>query len=475
MPGIGEGGPGALAIREIARSLRASTAAKAVYCAMQDAAGMLSVGASDPSAPPFDTLDPSSFPSLAETIEGGEVTAADPGLCRALQAEHASILPWRVGDGVIGIMLVVHSAKTGDVAPLPGLSEKARAAIFSLMRPGSLPALDNWPLRPAVDLVAVRGQDAVVELDLDCRVTRWSAGAERLTGWKPEQVLGRTVPGFPASQRVKALKSLRRASIEGWLEQHEVLLPMAGQGMVPMRVVSSPLVDPEGRVAGVMGLLRPAAAAGSDHAPALEALGRELKDHLTGVSGFAQLLGRPEIPVGSEAQSKAARSCAARANAASAILDDMLLLMEAQSGLELQKEVADIASLVSRATSRFNDETASGSSLIVEMDASVGSALLDTLSVERALARMLDACARSGRETRLCVLRDGDEVVFEVDSVDDGDGCPASHDLRLGVCSAVAHAHGGSTQFDEERLVLRLPLREGVTSLGPARTEVPGA
>ena len=44
---------------------------------------------------------------------------------------------------------------------------------------------------------------AVLEVDLDTRVVRWNAAAERIYGWRAEEVLGRPVPLVPPEREAE--------------------------------------------------------------------------------------------------------------------------------------------------------------------------------------------------------------------------------------------------------------------------------
>jgi len=105
-------------------------------------------------------------------------------------------------------------------------------------RPGGLPAPGDEAL--AVLLHAAPLAMAVIEADPP-RVRLWNPAAERLFGWRAEELLGRPLPGVP-SEREEELQVYRRAVASGKAEtDREVQRPRADGSLVEVRMSAAPL------------------------------------------------------------------------------------------------------------------------------------------------------------------------------------------------------------------------------------------
>ncbi|MPZ46918.1 MAG: PAS domain S-box protein [Betaproteobacteria bacterium] len=95
---------------------------------------------------------------------------------------------------------------------------------------------------------------AIYTLDLDSRITSWSPAAERLYGWKEEELLGRYSPLVPGGQRTEAdHDEVRRRIREGERTTSlEVQRERRDGALIYVTIARAPLYDAEGQVCGRM-------------------------------------------------------------------------------------------------------------------------------------------------------------------------------------------------------------------------------
>jgi PAS domain S-box-containing protein len=97
--------------------------------------------------------------------------------------------------------------------------------------------------------------EAVMATDADGRITYWNAAAERLYGWREEEVLGRRIVDVtPTEQSASDAETLMDAFARGetWTGRFEVR-DKEGRRF-PARVTNTPLYDEYGAFAGVIGV-----------------------------------------------------------------------------------------------------------------------------------------------------------------------------------------------------------------------------
>ncbi|MCC6750112.1 MAG: PAS domain S-box protein [Deltaproteobacteria bacterium] len=109
----------------------------------------------------------------------------------------------------------------------------------------------------ALSLILSSVSDAVIASDAELRLTRWNPAAERMLGWRAEEVLGRTgsevrQTEFPGSSREQAMHTL---ATEG-VFRGEVLLTHRDGSRVPVETVVTTLRGPNGELLGYVAVDR---------------------------------------------------------------------------------------------------------------------------------------------------------------------------------------------------------------------------
>lgn len=96
---------------------------------------------------------------------------------------------------------------------------------------------------------------AVVTTDREGRVTSWNAAAERVLGWRANEVLGRVLPWLPAEER-EAVDAVRRRALAGEVVTDlEGVRVRKGGERFEASVSLAPLRDAEGRTSGLVSVI----------------------------------------------------------------------------------------------------------------------------------------------------------------------------------------------------------------------------
>jgi signal transduction histidine kinase len=209
----------------------------------------------------------------------------------------------------------------------------------------------------------------------------------------------------------------RRIASLGAVEEREIVATRSDGSRVSASATVVPLLDSEGLPAGVMAIIRRIevdSRLDQMQGDFLSLVSQELKNPLTAVLGFAQLLARPEIAEDGQKRARTVRALESRAQQMAAVVDDLLLASRIERGeLRLRKEHVDLATLVTETVSR--------------VDTRMGSVSVDARRVEQALTNLLSNAVKyspGAREIRVSVLPEGDFAAISV--ADAGDGIPPS-------------------------------------------------
>jgi PAS domain S-box-containing protein len=99
--------------------------------------------------------------------------------------------------------------------------------------------------------------DAIVTRDLDGTILTWNPGAERLYGYRSEEVAGRSFAVVVPPERASEVESLRARVLRGErIEHHETVRLRKGGARIAVSVSISPIKDGVGRVVGVSSIAR---------------------------------------------------------------------------------------------------------------------------------------------------------------------------------------------------------------------------
>lgn len=148
-------------------------------------------------------------------------------------------------------------------------------------------------MKPSVfppDVILDCISDGVYVCDRDRRIVYWSASAERITGWRAQEVLGRTCLDDVLNHVDKDGRRLcgkehcplHRSMVTGDTTRVPVIVYATGRDKrrIPMEVVTAPIRDAEGRIAGGVEMFRDLTATLVDLKRARKIQGRLLETSL---------------------------------------------------------------------------------------------------------------------------------------------------------------------------------------------------
>lgn len=99
--------------------------------------------------------------------------------------------------------------------------------------------------------------EAVIASDLEGRLIYWSPAAERLYGWKKEEIMGKNIVDIhPAASSQKQARAIMDLVRQGKSWHGEFLVRDKQRREIPIFVTNTPYFDENGKISGVIGISR---------------------------------------------------------------------------------------------------------------------------------------------------------------------------------------------------------------------------
>ena len=257
--------------------------------------------------------------------------------------------------GITGVMVLVL---------LGGLAWLARSQRQRLESEHRLRASEEQAQEATARLAAIvdSSDDAVIGKSLDGTIVSWNRGAERLYGYRAEEVVGRSISLLVPPDHVQEVPEILRRVAQGEpVTDHETVRVRKDGTAVPVALTVSPIRDARGRVIGASTIARDMSqrrqieeelAAARDRA--LEAsrlkseflanMSHEIRTPMNGVLGMTSLLLDTNL---SEEQRDYAETARRSAEALLTVINDILDFSKVESGkLEFERVEFDLRSVI---------------------------------------------------------------------------------------------------------------------------------
>jgi PAS domain S-box-containing protein len=366
--------------------------------------------------------------------------------------------------------------------------------------------------------------DAVVGKTLDGTVTSWNAGAERLYGYRADEVVGKSISLLIPSDRPDELPEiLRRLRAGERTEPYETVRRRKDGGLVEVSVSVSPIRDPAGRVIGASAIARDIAAQkrqreelrGRAEALAeadrrkdefLHVLAHELRNPLAPLFNGLEILRLAGCE--REPREQAAQMMERQVRHLTRLVDDLLDVARISRGkVRLRRERLDLARLVRTAAEDHRPTLErAGLALAVTVPETPVWVNADGTRLAQAVSNLLDNAAKftgGGGDVRVTVEADRPGRRAEVHVVDTGQGiepdmlsrlfqpfsqgdrslhrAPGGLGLGLALVKGLTELHGGEVAARSAgpgrgaEFVIGLPLEQEPAALaGPPTAPRPG-
>jgi PAS domain S-box-containing protein len=209
--------------------------------------------------------------------------------------------------------------------------------------------------RARLAAIVQSSDDAIISKDLTGVVKTWNRGAERMFGYAPEEVIGRSITIIIPTERLAEETEVLRQICSGHSVEHFETVRQAKDGrFIDISLTVSPIFDDDGGIIGASKIARDitdqkrlqqeAAQASRLKDEFLATLSHELRTPLNAVLGYAVLLG--EQSLAPDQQHKAAAAIRRNAEVLARLVDDLLDTSRIVSGkMRLRVGVCDLTEL----------------------------------------------------------------------------------------------------------------------------------
>jgi PAS domain S-box-containing protein len=358
--------------------------------------------------------------------EGEGPAAADPALAAGYRAFLAVPLVGSEGDpqGALSVYAQrPRSWRPDEVEALNALAGNASAALASAELYQRV-ALEKE--RSVAILANIA--DGIVAVDREGRVVLWNGAAERITGVRATdaigrstaQVLQRTLESGDETERGDRLLAIRRGDGEVWLSLTEAIMR-----------------DPAGAVSGRIFAFRDISAervVEQMKSDFVTAVSHELRTPLTSIYGFAETLLREDVLFGEEERRTFLRYIASESERLTTIVDQLLNVARLDTGdLQVNLAPTDVRGVVSDVIQLAEQApSANGHDFVVDLPQEPLDAEADRDKLRQILANLVDNALKFSPDGgRIIVTARANGEVAEVRVVDEGIGIPEEEQRRI--------------------------------------------
>jgi len=191
--------------------------------------------------------------------------------------------------------------------------------------------------REALRLAAIvsSSDDAIISKDLNGIIQTWNRGAERIFGFTPEEVIGKSITIIIPDERLaEETEVLSRIRAGLSVDHFETVRRRKDGGLVDISLTVSPVRAPDGTVVGASKIARDVTEQRRLRAAAEEAsrlkdeflavLSHELRTPLNTVLGYSRMLRRDDERMSDEVRDRALEALERNADSLTRLVNDVL-------------------------------------------------------------------------------------------------------------------------------------------------------
>ncbi len=185
------------------------------------------------------------FPHLAEQ-------GVDEMMQMAMRGEVVSRenIPYRLGDGTEGFTrekFLPLKTSDGDIRGIVGVIRDVTEEVRS--------ESELREMHQKLQALIQASPIAITLLDLEGNITLWSPAAEKIFGWRAEEVLGIPIPIIPTESKADFEQNFQMVILGGNITGMEVCCQKKGGTPVDVSLSVVPLHNAEGEISGVAGMM----------------------------------------------------------------------------------------------------------------------------------------------------------------------------------------------------------------------------
>jgi PAS domain S-box-containing protein len=247
----------------------------------------------------------------------------------------------------------------------------------------------------------------VIALDMEGRIMLWTPAAERLFGWRADEVMGRPMPWVPEDKKAESAEFVRRATSGERLTGVSMRRQRKDGRPVELRTFTAPLRRPDGTIYGTVGVMEDVTERKQledqlHRSQKMQAVGRlaggvahDFNNLLTVIRGYAELaLRRREVEGETRASLSEIRKAALRANS---LIRQLLTFSRQPLG---EPQVLDLNAVVAEMANMLRPLIGEDIRLAVELGEHAGCVQADSGQLAQIIANLVvnarDAMPRGG-------------------------------------------------------------------------------
>jgi PAS domain S-box-containing protein len=362
---------------------------------------------------------------LREAIAASEISSLSEETSALFGGDRATAVPWHADGGQKGVCVFVPSKDGAKPAYSEMLSMFGRQLASGS---AALKARDEMADRveeleqtaSAFRVLVESTAEPVKLLDLDGRVRVWNSACTDLYGWTAAEAIGQVLPHVPPELRTHTIADLRRAASAGQTIDVEVASQRVDGSRITLRGTWIPMQNAQGYPVGVLSFVRTIMADSrleEMKGDFVSLVSQEMKNPITAILGFTQLLSRPEIWEDPVKRARTIRALEARGQQMASLIDDLLLASRIEQGaLHLDREPIDLASMIADMVSRF-EQVQRSHRFVMDVDPRLPRVDADKRRMEQVVSSLLSNAVKhspDAAEVRVSAIRDGDFAVVSV-------------------------------------------------------------